>query len=238
MARKLLVVVALISLVLLIQVAPGLAVTTTTYILEAGDYSWTETHGNDKNGNAYPGSPDSQLNGSFTSADGTTWRIGDQYWKTIVPTDPPVLSPANLLNSAQAKSVDLGNNTFTFMTVYDSVESPGTIKFSAHITNGPDISSIDAKITMTETFKFQEGDGSLQWTFQYGTIAGSGTSNGIPFTLSGTLYENMGDHTHYGGITDFTLTYPAAAHAPIPGAVWLLGTGLLGLAGVGRRRKA
>ena len=236
MARKLFMMMALITLVLLAQAVPGLAV---TYTLEAGDYSWVETHGNASNGLPYPGSPYSTLHGTFSSADGTTWRIGDQYYKYLVPTDPPILTEANLMNSAKATVTveDSVNEVIKFQTVYDSIESPGTVKFSVHIPGVTDISSIDAKITMTQTFKFNTNG---QWTWQEGTIAGTGTdaSTGLSFTLSGILYQNDGDHTHNGGITNFTLNYPTAAPTPIPGAVWLLGTGLLGLACVGWRRRS
>jgi hypothetical protein len=226
---------ALISLVLLAQATPGLAA---SYTLEAGDYSWVETHGNASNGNPYPGSPNSTLHGAFTSTDGTTWRIGDTYEFVLVPGDPPKTTEANVMNSAQATVtiVDSVNDIIKFQTVYDSIESPGTVKFSAHIPGMIDISSLDAKITMTQTFKFS----GSQWTWQSGDMAGSGTneSTGLSFTLSGILFQNDGDHTHNGGITSFTLNYPAAAPTPIPGAVWLLGTGLLGLGCVGWRRRS
>jgi hypothetical protein len=237
MARKLFIMMALVSLALLAQAAPGLAVTSTTYLLESDGYSWLETHGNNNSGNPYPGSTGSALHGSFTAEDGTTWRIGDTY--EIMYNGELTTKTANLMNSAQAAAdvIDPVNNIVTFQTVYDTIESPGVIKFSVNIPGGPSISSTDATIIMTETFKIQEGAGGLTWTFQSGSIAGSGTSDGIPFTLSGILYETTGDHNHYGGINNFTLTYPAAANAPIPGALWLLGTGLLGLACVGRRRR-
>ena len=50
----------------------------------------------------------------------------------------------------------------------------------------------------------------------------------------------MGNHFNAGYMTSFVLEYndPNAAHAPIPGAVWLLGSGLLGLAFLRPRRKS
>jgi hypothetical protein len=68
-------------------------------------------------------------------------------------------------------------------------------------------------------------------------IAGSGTSNGI---LHGTAVT-----TTYAGFWFLSsggqLTYniaSASAPVPLPAAVWLLGSGLMGLIGVGRRRRA
>jgi hypothetical protein len=37
---------------------------------------------------------------------------------------------------------------------------------------------------------------------------------------------------------DLTYTIAGVSAVPLPAAVWLLGSGLLGLAGIGRRKKA
>jgi len=65
------------------------------------------------------------------------------------------------------------------------------------------------------------------------------SSNTEEFSLTQTV--SVGDHIDFivGGNNMFGNTPLAAAidPAPLPGAVWLLGSGLLGLAGLGRRFK-
>jgi hypothetical protein len=235
MARKLLCLVALISLVLLVQAVPGLA---DTYTLPGG--GWIESHGIDSNRNITVGSANSSFNGQSSLEDEVSWIIGENYLKYLVPGDPPVPSVYSLMNSDQATStvVDQDANIVTFTTVYNTIESPGTVKFSVNIPDGPSFSSLDAVITITGTYQFYSADA---WHFREGTLTGTGTNsdNGVPFTLSADLIEVSGDHNHSGYFDNFQMVYdPAATPTPIPGAVWLLGTGLLGLACVGRRRRS
>jgi hypothetical protein len=60
-------------------------------------------------------------------------------------------------------------------------------------------------------------------------------------TLTATWTEILRDNNQFGFITDFSFSVshdnPPAAPVPLPGAVWLLGTGLLGLGCLERRRR-
>lgn len=66
-----------------------------------------------------------------------------------------------------------------------------------------------------------------EWT---GTLAATGNINGDNWTG----FNNV----QYSEIFNVTITADAAPAVPVPAAVWLFGSGLLGLVGVARRRKS
>ena len=77
------------------------------------------------------------------------------------------------------------------------------------------------------------------------TLTGSDLVDGDPNTWTGKLVSagNIGsawgdfDMTQYSEVYDITITGEGAPPIPIPAAVWLFGSGLVGLVGVARRRK-
>ncbi len=204
MARKLLLVVALISLVSLVQAAPGFG---DTYNLGDFGLSWTEYFGD----TGYPGS----ANGQFEVSE-SAMTIG------------PLVNPVS------------GGTASPYQVVYRTADQTQP-DFTIQGYGVPAISSFDTVITITSSWS--------GYSLQDGTMAmvGTGTNSldGQPFTLTGTMsdqtpqfFVQMGKQ-HHGTFSALTLDYtPAAVPAPIPGAVWLLGTGLLGLACVGRRRRS
>jgi hypothetical protein len=237
MARKLLVMVALMGLVSLIQAPPGAA---DPYPLAGG--TWTEVHGDtlfDGSGNPYltvnpiPGAANGSFSGYYTIPFPNTpnWNIGNH-------TNP------NLGEVMAQFQDEEGNYWETLKIVYNT----GDLSFTARNYGGPAISSSDTVITTIATYrtddhyKIPDVNNVLQNAIM--TMTGTGhNSDGTLFTLAATLVETYADHNHSGIGTDFQLTYPAEASSdpsavPIPGAVWLLGTGLLGLGCVGRRRKS
>lgn len=236
MARKLILLVALLSLVAVTQATPGFAA---TYTLESDFGDWTETFPLDVT--AYtPGSAGSTFSGRHDWGDGGFWQIGGDY--SLDPNDGTYKVKSPLTNTEQATvETDEYNWFYSFTYTYDDIVTDGEVKFACNIPGGPSITSYDFEFTITATY-ITQGDGT--WTFQnnlegnyVATIEGSGTNiDGTPFTISGILWEDYGDHTHSGHFIDFTLTY-SPSPVPISGAVWLFGTGLLGLFCLGRRRK-
>jgi hypothetical protein len=233
MARKLLCMVALISLVLLGQVAPGWA---DVYNLSnLGDLSapnWAEGRDGDHVGSA-PGSFHSYSN---TNPQGQDWNI-----------------PSLTIDESKTVYMDQGDGWVIVKTVYNTLSQnvpSETPLFSAHLDDGTVINSSDTVITLIA--KYQKDPGSIYPLYDRSsymiysepgqpttlTMEGSGSNGGTQFTLNATLVEMNTDHTHYGYISNFSVTYPAASPTPIPGAVWLFGTGLLGLACVRRRLRS
>jgi len=99
------------------------------------------------------------------------------------------------------------------------------------------------------TFKYKADPGNEVWWYTpLGVESGSGTYDGDwhlverTFTIDATTGYLALEVYNYGGqavITDLAGLPLPATHTPIPGSLLLLGTGLVGLAALGwRRRKA
>jgi hypothetical protein len=101
----------------------------------------------------------------------------------------------------------------------------------------PDITSNDTTLTYNVSYDV-DGDYHIVTS---GVIIGTGTNSldgGTPFMFTAELDDIFGNHQNRGHFKSFTLDYPYDSSAvPIPGAVWLLGTGMLGLWCLGRRRQ-
>jgi hypothetical protein len=233
MARKLFLFLAFISLVALAQAPPGLAAT--IYNLESGAYDWIEKFPE----GGTPGSTGSEFSGWHTWGDGGHWIIGGEVAYNPNGTPYKISSPIKVTDRTGGPGETVSGSLSTFVYTYDDSVVQNEERFIVNIPDGPDIFSMDFELTVTATYRYTGSSGQL-WYFQNGSIEGVGTnfySDGTPFTVSGTLRENSGGgNTHYGYIENFKLTYPAST-VPVPGAVWLLGTGLLGLFCLGRRRQ-
>ena len=220
MARKPFLSAALIGLLALSQATPGLA---EIYGLEGGGVingntivTWTETHGIDQYFANHPGAE----NGYFLGGYKNEWQI------------------AQLTNPKAGEILAEDNYKITYKITYDSLHIGiggvnNNIRFVVN-TQDVKISSSDLVLIATAEYSKEKESGG-HWKCWWETIYGYGTDgNGNSFTFYGDLVETQADSVHYGYVTNFTLEYTASP-VPIPGAVWLLGTGLLGLFCLKRR---
>ena len=238
MARKLwmVMVVALVSLVLLAQAAPGLAVSYSLANLgDSTHLTWTESRPDYP-----PGSAGTTFRAWSNSSDpGQDWKIPnlscDPSSTTYTPVNDYWVKVTITYTTLQPNSLDpKGTPLFAASRYYDT---------TGHLITDKPIISQDAVITTTAVYKSEDynperpaSNGNYIIYDQLISLNGSGhDSLNKLFTFAATLKEVSTDHTHSGYIQDFTITYPDPAPTPIPGAVWLLATGLLGL-GFMRRR--
>lgn len=170
----------------------------------------------------------------------------------------PVISHAALVNWVEGVDGDLAGQIFTFDTAGVNTFT-GNASWAQQVTPDNDFFNIDlasgyklVSIGFTET--------ATSATASSGTVGfylnmANYEPVSIPSTDSGTHFDSIlpeiGPGTYLTGYTspgigqptegysyslDYTLTYTVAA-VPVPAAVWLFGSGLLGLVGIARRKK-
>jgi hypothetical protein len=123
------------------------------------------------------------------------------------------------------------NQDGSYTIVFDSTTADPN--FFINMEGIPPISSNDTIITYNVEYEYKD-----RYTVKEGTIIVDGTDSGTgdSFRVTASLVDLIGNHQNMGYMTSFDLEYPYNASAvPIPGAMWLFGTGLLGLFSLKRR---
>lgn len=154
----------------------------------------------------------------------------------IVTTSPSTVP--EIFTSTGTQSKLLGSaNSMTFMALDinsqlgDASLSTAGINLSAY--------SVPGDMAYFDRTRWSINDGGKT----FNTIGNLGDKNGVPFysaLLNMTDYISI-DITKLPNVWRLdkagNLTYAPVSAVPIPAAVWLFGSGLLGLAGIARRRK-
>ena len=115
----------------------------------------TEIHGVNEYFNSKPGNANGKFFGSYYSEDGHTWGIGDISYPN--PPQPTVIPLVNSVAATSTYNQDRSRSTVTI--VYDTVKTPGTVKFSENIPGAPVISSSDFLLMATAEYSTEKEGG-------------------------------------------------------------------------------
>jgi hypothetical protein len=129
---------------------------------------------------------------------------------------------------------------FTVTLVYNNLQSPGNIQISLKLPGLAGLSAVEVELTFAVAYNPAKAGGMQPRHWQEILCDLGHNHNDMSFTLTADLNEVPGGRDDSVDVTGFTITLaygdPEVASAPLPGAMWLLGTGLLGLGCLGRRR--
>jgi hypothetical protein len=147
----------------------------------------------------------------------------------------------------------LGLERYAFVANYDASKAarPLNSNIDGIVANPYTLfSNLDASMGAASSVVSANGAGdagaggavNIYWTSLTNGIAVGGAGSLYALATSGVNSSNPGNALLFGAISmngtsgNLTFTQAAVSAVPIPAALWLLGSGLMGLAGVGRRR--
>jgi hypothetical protein len=141
---------------------------------------------------------------------------------------------------AEVPGDPVGLAAFAFVMPFDPAEvalsdlkpNPGFFTFPANTGIFADFLSVEAFGTPP-----LPGDDVVMLSFVL-TCTGTGVFDLVLFDLNDEPNSGLGDGTVLDDLFDGTTVFATVNQVPVPGAVWLLGSGLLGLVGLRRKLKS
>lgn len=136
------------------------------------------------------------------------------------------------LGGMPSTSIDIPDVSFTLTATYSGSAGDMHTFTDGSLSAGPYMSATFDSMTL---FSLGSGMGSIletQLTYTGGTLISGPTG-----TMEGSIFNATSDDFSVDFTAD-TVLAKAGPVVPVPAAVWLFGSGLLGLVGVARRKKA
>jgi hypothetical protein len=109
-------------------------------------------------------------------------------------------------------------------TTGDLIDTTGSATYGVTQTNGLNSGTLGGN-------SFSQSVGSAAAFYNVAAVAGSRSA------VTNVAYAGFWDLSTTGDLT-YNVSYASAAPVPLPAAIWLLGSGLLGMAGIARRRSS
>jgi hypothetical protein len=147
-----------------------------------------------------------------------------------------VFSGANGTIGVWTKVQGIGqeHTRITVNLVYNTIVSGENIQFSVNLADFTIGSLSGFELTSTTKYSVAK-EGELLWASWEENLYVTGRDRGnTSFSFTASLTEVAEDGNQYGFMTNFSFSLsqadPLPSSVPLPGAVWLLGSGLAGLA--------
>ena len=190
---------------------------------------------------------DIAVNGGFETGDFTGWT---QFPGSLGAAGQTIVSPGN--GSTFAADLNEPNPAANIIKQANLRPGEWTVGQAIDITFDYKGSAGAGGVLFAELFMELSGGGvgpgpgiiaviaapTAAWqTFSGSYVAGPDTSGGVTLQLNATCGADPGCFSNFQ-IDNVTISADLPSAVPVPAAVWLFGSGLLGLVGVARRKKA
>lgn len=191
---------------------------------------------------------DIAVNGGFETGDFTGWA---QFPGSLGAAGQTIIAPGN--GSAYAANLNEPNPAANIIKQANLRPGEWTPGQSIDISFDYRGSAGNGGVLFAELFMELSGGGvgpgsgifatiaaptaSWQTFTSTGLVAGPDTSGGVTLQLNATCGAVAGCFSNFD-IDNVTITADLPAAVPVPAAVWLFGSGLVGLIGMARRKKA
>ncbi len=157
----------------------------------------------------------------------------------------PVIPPVNIvmgtyqnpLFTASTTSPVTGSATIYSTSAYGKPAPSGTVDSSNSNPVNVDFSSFRLSVNITSPFTLSFDAPAWPLTTPNSSSTYNAITQGYTLTWSNNFSVTAGGGTPISGTANLTLG-GTLTPVPVPAALWLFGSGLVGLAGVGRRRNS